>query len=367
MPQSMHQSVTQSVPQFMPQVRKPFASRLVAAALLSVVVTGAAIAQPSGGGGLSSAAGGQGASATDSRIDLDFRGGTLADFLTAIRGVAADANVIALGDVTSVRLPAFELRGVDVSLAMELLNRGIHVPEMIAAGTPPDQVPNVAVDVIYSPALRRGGPASMLPSTVITVLVTDPVNPFGKPQAPQPAPPTLRRTVESIAPLVSRGLAAEDVLDAIQSALAASELDRAGARIAFHEQTQLIMVTATDEGIQLINQTLGALRASAPDSQDSMQRRGNIEARLVMADEQNHQLRAALHGANAALQAAQEEVDRLRKQLEALMVGGQGGRGGTGQPGQPGRDGTGDGSRGGAGRNGTGDGSRGGAGRPGGG
>lgn len=52
-------------------------------------------------------------------IDLDFRGGTLAEFVAAVRGAQPRANIILAESVAAVRLPTVQLRGAGIEQALE--------------------------------------------------------------------------------------------------------------------------------------------------------------------------------------------------------------------------------------------------------
>jgi len=363
-----------------PLVRSTIRLATIALASLAIAATGAN-AQTGGGAQPSTGPGGQ-STTTGDRINVDFPGGTIDDFVKVVRAASGDANIITLGDTKSVRLPAFELRAVDVALAMELLNRGIHFPAMIAGGVAPNRIPTVDVDVIRSSGWQ-GGPARQFPAPVITVLVTQPVDLFGDGEA-APEKPQLQRTVESIGPLVQRGLAAEDILDAIQAAIGAVGADRDGTRIAFHEQTQLLMITATHEGMLVIHETLAALRHSVPRGQLPTEQMKSLEKSIETLKAENQQLRDALVTSTSALKVAREEVERMRDQSTNMMMelqatreelrrlrfadspahgggAGGGGRGASGQPGQPG-GGAGGGRGGAGGEGGSGSGGAGGSG-----
>lgn len=172
-------------------------------------------------------------------VSLDFAGGTMAQFVAAIRDSVAKANIVVAPEASGVRLPAIELRDAGLDQALEAAcavasaEFEVRVREHKGHGEP-------VYSIIAQPSSSR---------------------PASKPKAQEPATGTM---VRSLARLVDQrfqppgvpALRPETVLSAIG---AANDGDASPPVLRFHQDSNLLFVRGTMSQWQLVEEVLEAM------------------------------------------------------------------------------------------------------------
>lgn len=220
----------------------------------------ASISPASGQGGAKAApaptptAQGQAASAVEPTASLDFKGGTLGDYLAAVDRAFGGSNAAVQPGLESVPVGPVKLVDVRRKEAVRSLE--------VLAKMPPGS--SVAV-------------ASMGDAEVFRVF-TD--------RRPEPPAPERRVTVWTLAPVLDDKTSAEQVLSAVETALA---LVPGPADVRYHKDTRLLIVSGTDEHARAIQQVIGSLeqarRRAGPEGAEAenselRNRIAQLEARL---------------------------------------------------------------------------------------
>lgn len=216
-------------------------------------------------------------------IDLNFRGGSAAEYLQALRDAADYLNVVVMPDVAQVRMQPVELKRVDPTAAVRLLD-GLRQER-------PEGTLVLNVDTIGGELFR---------STVYTVSAV-------------PLQQGRRRTttasaVWTLTQILEGGTTAEDVLTAVETALEMfdEEFEQAGLR--FHEETGLLMAYARPEQVEAANDVIEALSAAL---------RSKEPAKRVM---EVASLRSALDKARGEVQALHNELVESETRLKLYMM-----------------------------------------------
>ncbi|MCA9290789.1 MAG: hypothetical protein KDA25_06650 [Phycisphaerales bacterium] len=174
-------------------------------------------------------------------LDVDFGGGTVQAYLLAVQKacdtqLAGPLNVVVVGDVARLPLPPIQLRAVDASAAVLVLDQ-LMIPSPESPGT----VQKIRIEAVPSfarlPVYRIEGMSSGRASV-----------PAGKSSG-----------VWSLAELRTEPkIADEDILSAVETALGL--FDEPGCDLRFHAPTGLLVARGTDEQIVTIERVLDELR-----------------------------------------------------------------------------------------------------------
>lgn len=177
------------------------------------------------------------------RFDLEFPGGTLAEYVAAIRGRNPAANIVLTGEFTVAAAPQVSLKSVTTEAAIGLLTSGAQ------------DAPGMTYWVHSRKVDNAGSPEPVLVIEVRTVN-RDARRP---PQAPSES------AVVSLAHLLRSGggkpLRVEDVLSAVEAA--SSMIGTDPPTIRFHAETKLLIFRGSKEQVSMLRETLAALERSA--------------------------------------------------------------------------------------------------------
>jgi hypothetical protein len=165
-------------------------------------------------------------------IDLTFPGGTALDYLNAVRERAPHVNVITQPDVALVQMEPVQLQRVDTASAVFLLSgmdarvgdRWI-VLDVGDAG----QGPGEPIYVVRAKEAGRRGRAG------------------------------LQSAVWLARPIIERGVAAEDLLTAVETAVRMFAEASAQTEISFHAETALVIARGPTDEIEAIESVIDAL------------------------------------------------------------------------------------------------------------
>ena len=226
-------------------------------------------------------------SAPEKLLNLDFPGGSAADYVSAIRKTAADANIIVISDISSVPFPAVQLRNVDIQSALNVLNSihqaqsGRAVEVRVGADMPPTRnKPGSMERPVFTVSAQFGGLADGARDSVVLDIsdILSPVN-----NAP-----------------ASSQTAAADVLTAIETASQMLQGEFQPAQIKFHEATGLLIARGHPEQIGTIQRVVQQLQSK----RERMRQRAR-EADAAKAEAQQ-------------LGELTRERDQMRNELENL-------------------------------------------------
>lgn len=219
-------------------------------------------------------------------IEVDFKGGTLRQFVEEIRKAAGPhvVNIIMSHDANELEIPAMHVQSVDVGTALRVAERVGKITRIDGR--------NVSWDVS-----QISGDGSPVYTIYHRVLPDSPV--------PQRAEQAQKKTaVHTITELTtgSGAMSADDVLSAIQAALAMDGGEEV--KLAYHEETGLIFARVTGDQGSVIEQTLVNLRLSvqatrrsileASDREAKEVRTQNLQSQVVLLSSQNSKLKSRI-------------------------------------------------------------------------
>ncbi len=164
----------------------------------------------------------------NSRMDVDFPGGTVKEFIDAIRKARPKgaANVVVMPDAESLRVPPVNLVAVTVDAAVQILEGPYRLPNGRRAEV---RVSSYNIDDS---------------SDLVLKIMAD----FEE--------RSIRSSVWSVEPALASGQTAEELLRAIEAVLS---LFSQKAEISFHPPTQLLIARGAPEQLDLVNETLSQL------------------------------------------------------------------------------------------------------------
>lgn len=217
-------------------------------------------------------------------FDLDFPGGTLEQFAAAVRRANEDATLVISEEALGFRLPAVTLRQVDVSAAARLIERVAQAPDNSAS--------RLDVNWVEVPASAN---------------VAVSINAWTNPEVSD----TETRTW-SVREHLDRGLAADDLLSAVQAML---EVEPGAADVRFHEPTALLIIRGTEAQLNLVNDGLGQMRAEVRGRANDEE---SIRNEIAILEDQLAESEAQMRVAGKAVEVAQL---RVKEALEAFEKG----------------------------------------------
>lgn len=215
---------------------------------------------------------------TPTIFNLNFPGGPLSEFLAAVRSAHPGANIVAPEAADDFPLPPMQLRNITLEAAMQLIEGNENLPSGQTARLGVQSFP---IRGSFDPAIR-----------VWHDVTTQ--SRWGE----------LKSSVWSLAENLSSGRSSEDLLGAVQVALATFPVE---SNIRYHEPTSLLIVRGTEEQLSLVDQTLSQLRGDVNRAANGAQAiRGlirNLESELIESQ--------------AHLRVAEKRVQLVRNEFAA--------------------------------------------------
>lgn len=219
---------------------------LVAALLFAVLLCPAAMAQTKAAD-----------SGAVEAIDLKFRGGTAAEYVEAIRRAAPYLNVVVMPDIARVRMQPVELKRVDPTAAVRLL-QGLR-----------QDLPEGAIVLSVDAT-----PGELFQSTVYTVSAV--------PETRGRQRTTTASAVWTLAEILAAGTTAQDVLTAVEAALEMFDEDYQPHQIRFHEETGLLMAYARPEQVEAVDDVITALSVALRSKKPAEQAQESASLRIAL-------------------------------------------------------------------------------------
>ncbi|MHC5024795.1 MAG: hypothetical protein ACYTGG_12975 [Planctomycetota bacterium] len=262
--------------------------------LLLLPAVAPAAPQEGGGGG------GRFGDAEATVINLDFPGGTAAEYVEAIRKTGAPVNVVTLNDLSAVRVPPMTLKRVEIAAAVMLLQGMADRME----------APSVYLDVEQPAAASPGS----------TAVFTIQAQPRTNRAAPRGRAQTM---VVSVRDILEAAINVEDLLTAIETALEQLRHEYEPADIKFHEATSLLIcrgqpgqTDAIEQVIQQISYDMEVQRVRR-DQTHSIE---ELTVRLAAMEQDLAATREALEAAEAQRRDYEDEIRSLRIAVEAMQT-----------------------------------------------
>jgi hypothetical protein len=237
----------------------------------------------------------------DERITIDFKGGSLTQYVDAVRAAAAPkaVNIVVPAEVLNLQLPAIRLQNATLWTAWSAIEPAIRA-----------QPVNVNVEV--GPMSDRPGAGSSIDAVQMFVS-----------RRSSPLESVAERSIEqvdifSIADLVEPNvrtgtalMKVEDVLSAIETAATvAGEAKQAMPRLTFHPASGTLISRGGPGANNLVRQVIETVRTNAAGRAEQMERaklaQDTFEQRVAQA-------KAEFDSARAAFDAAQRQVQEAEK------------------------------------------------------
>lgn len=172
-------------------------------------------------------------------FDLEFRGGTVADYVRAIRAVNPCATVLVTPEAEASPVPEVVLRAVNVEMALRLIAEG--EPQSVG-----EHQEFLVVRVFNLPDLEQ---QAFRIERLQRKLARNQQN---------AATDALSRDISvwGLSSIVALGMSSDRAIGAVEIALA---MVGDGAEVRFHEPTALLIVRGTREQISVVHQIVGTL------------------------------------------------------------------------------------------------------------
>ncbi len=237
-------------------------------------------------------------------LDLDFPGGTLGDYVEALRQVAVDVNVVlATPEVRDLPVPPIRLNSVAVGAAVRVVEGEIHLDGrsglVIVANeiqvTGPNQKP-----VFRISTHRRGRPSSA------------------------------EVHVWSVAALLSQDVKAEAILTAVETSLELMGGEHAQSQVRFHQDTGVLIAYGERQHLSAIDHVVDGMHEAAAERKAA----DRMAAESQRQSQQLHDLKkkcVSLEKARTALEQEREALLGQLRQYELKIVQLEGQRDKAGQ------------------------------------
>jgi type II secretory pathway component GspD/PulD (secretin) len=236
-------------------------------------------------------------------FSFSFPGGTVQEYVEVLRQTLRkndqDANIILRAGAGNMPVPAVSLQAVTVEAALQILHNQSHREN--------DSISRLRFEVVHG----GGSPIYILEAQT------------GKAASVQ----NVTVHVWNVSQLLSSGLKADDMLTAIESALALVRGEDEQAEVRFHEATGLIMARGTggqistmDQVVQQLHET-GHAKAAALERERAME---NAKKAMVEASRAKEELQATRTAATM-MERERENLlrrnDALREEREMIANG----------------------------------------------
>lgn len=235
-------------------------------------------------------------------LDLEFKGGTALDYLDAVRREAGRLNVIAKPEVGMVKIEPVELRQVDLSSAIYMLNGMIEETG--------DRAVELEVDIV------RHGPGEPI------YIVRAEVASISRPRR-------VHSAVWSVQEILDGGLGAEDLLTAVQTSIDLFGESSTKTEIRFHEETGLLIARGPVEEIESIESVIVALAKSPAKGREEALNQLREEAvaeinalrqRLEDSEHEAQMLSRRVAEAESRHEFTRSELDQIKSEATGALA-----------------------------------------------
>ncbi len=249
---------------------------LITALFLAALITGSATAQSARG------------------VDLDFKGGSAADYVKLLLKQTDAINVTCSSGVDAVQVEPVQLRNADIASALYVIDglRGQDGPNTVVLNV--EELP------------RLGGQ-------------TAPVYRVQSHEIGRSRPQSLKAFVWSFREVTEAGIEAETILSAIEAALDMFDDSTVEPQLRYHADSRLLLVRAEVQQIEVIGDVIGSIERDAPAHAP-----GDLEKQLrkakVTGDQQATELadlRTLIERLTFEVVQAKSQTDLLRRELDS--------------------------------------------------
>lgn len=241
-------------------------------------------------------------------FDLDFSGGTLKEYVEAIRNKNRKANIVIMPDAMNIPMPPVQLKSVDLNSAMRILDNMVVGSDFQEVEISLRYVPGNSdlgeLDIFTINASGRSLPVSTL--------------------------------VLSVSYILQGEVSDRDLLTTIESSLELVSEGQPEAKVQFHPETGILIVRGHVAQVELVSNLLDELNQAAARKQQIMAQDAAVKnkqqkddawlqqqemiqqlsARVHQYERDVNRLRAELHQCETKRRALEREVIALRKNRE---------------------------------------------------
>ncbi len=186
-------------------------------------------------------------------FDLQFKGGSVTEYASAIRNASPRSNIIVMPGAGELPVPAMDLKSVDLRSAVGLL----------------DQHDAILDGQRWVLRVRDTSGHRQASTPIYTLFAIATGAPGADPRATQS-----RSSVISLSNILEPGhISAADALTAIETALTLVTGQASKPEIRFHEETGLLIARGTEEQIHIIYEVVAQLEDSTMTLENARQRR----------------------------------------------------------------------------------------------
>jgi hypothetical protein len=221
-----------------------------------------------------------------SRLDLDFPGGTVAEYLERVRQGRPDgaANVVVMPEAKALRVPPVTLVAVTVEAAVQLLEGPYSLPD--------------GREARISVASYTIGDSSDLVMKVMA----------------ECEPVSIRASVWNVEEALTNGQDAEELLGAIEAVLS---LFPEKAEVSYHPPTRLLIARGTDEQLDLVREAIDQLTDSAQSRRERIE---SLSEELDEWERELHEVTGEIKVAEKTLSIAKAQFTKAAKRHEEGIV-----------------------------------------------
>jgi len=245
-----------------------------------------------GGGGVFS-----GKKSQSDRLSVSFEGGTVADYIAALRKADPHANIVEMGDLRAFDMPGVNLKNISMHQALNII----------------DDRRTETAETYFSLSVDRHG----APNPVYVVQVkSTPRESDNKKQSSVP--------VEYEIWAVGRILKDQDItqdalLSAVEAVVNLTDNDADAVRINFHPETKLLMAHGPYRAVRAIDDVIDALSVS-PELESQKRKTQVLAESLKSAQQTQSSLIRKMQDLQKENQQLMAQLNELRQQLGQQAV-----------------------------------------------
>ena len=230
-------------------------------------------------------------------IELEFPGGTIAEYVEALNEVVGKANIVVMAAARDIEMPPIELNSVALGSALELIQGEFQPQERVRVQVHVDEVSmyeegEKPIHRVFAEVHRQGRPSE----TSVHVW--------------------------TVANLLSENLPPDAVLTAVETAVELVTDLRQPAEIRFHEATGLIIargsrqqLEAVDYVVRQVEEGIERRRAASREAQEMP---SEARARITVLEEEVRQRSRETEMLKLRVQETGRERDRLEATMEQV-------------------------------------------------
>jgi hypothetical protein len=243
-------------------------------------------------------------------LTFEFKGGSGDDYVATVRKIASDANIVVMGDLSTVKVPPIRLQSVSVWSALDVLQ-----------SIPGDEQTGLrGIDVQWKMGApqQRGmmRPTSSAPVYVVSAVTTN----SGIVKS------TRTMTVLEVNQMLESGIKSNDLLTAVETSMSMLKGEYEPADVRFHEQTGLLIVRGHPEQTNTVKSVIDQLserarRIRGQKQQDvDRQELEQLRSAIKGYEHDRNQLTHELDGARHKHEMLERELIKSRERIQALEL-----------------------------------------------